>query len=78
MVICIDIAANQADLRGVLMRSMRYDPQRFIFIGSDADIEKIARESGYDVEVLPAGSQVPAGAIEMPPRPLTAVCPPPL
>jgi hypothetical protein len=63
--IYIDIAAHQADLRGVLMAAMKCNPQRLIFIGSDAEIETDARESGHDVEVLPAGTQVPAGAMEM-------------
>lgn len=63
--VVIDLEKHTTGARSALKVAFRLGPDRIVFIGSDSDLECMACETGFEVEVLPAGSEVPTDAAEL-------------
>lgn len=63
--VVIDLEKHATGSRSALKLAFRFRPDRIVFIGSDSDLECMACETGYEIEVLPAGSEVPTDALEI-------------
>lgn len=57
----VDLALHAAKPMDGLTQAMRRDPDKIVFIGSNAELECMARETGHAIEVWPAGTPVPQG-----------------
>lgn len=69
-VVAIDVEKHGANLREAFQVAIRRDPDLIIIIGSHQEFERMvfermATDIGHAIVVLPAGSTIPADAVEI-------------
>lgn len=65
-IVCIDLEVHKTDLREAIDRAIRSQAKKIVFIGLDLALVQQAFEAGREVTVLPVGSPLPDGAVQVP------------
>lgn len=65
-IVCIDLEVHKTHLLEAMDRAIKSQSKKIVFVGLDLALVQQAFEAGREVAVLPVGSPVPEGAVEVP------------
>lgn len=65
-IVYIDLEVHKTGLREAIDRAIRSQSKKIVFIGLNLALVQQAFEAGREVVVLPVGSPLPEGAVEVP------------
>ncbi len=65
-IVCINLQAHKTNLPEAIDRAIKSQAKTIVFVGLDLALVQQAFDAGREVAVLPVGSPVPKGAVEIP------------